>query len=188
MFDENEGALQGSDVAGTGQQRKYNVVGFVPQNETSASEQFIAELSKVEFESVNKRKKRLLEDIKRTIVEMVYYSESQLKVKYSNHLSQSLGYNYTYMANIFSEVHGYSIQNFIINTKIERVKELLVYEAMTLTEISYKLNYSSVAHLSNQFKKVTGKSPSEFISSIEGDEGKLPNRTPARTQTQTDPL
>jgi AraC-like DNA-binding protein len=188
MLNQNEGPTPGSEVTGSEQQEKYTMSGFVSQNginDISPSEQFIAALSKVDNESVNKRKRRLLEDIKRTIIEMVYYSEAQLKTKYSSHLSQTLGYNYTYMANIFSEVHGYSIQNFIITTKIERVKELLVHEGMTLTEISFKLNYSSVAHLSNQFKKVTGVSPSEFIASMENSNS-LPYRTPVRGSTQTD--
>ncbi len=93
---------------------------------------------------------------------MVYYSEKQIKTNFSDYLSDMLGYHYTYMANLFAKVHGSSIQSFIIATKIERVKELLIYEGMTLTEISFKLHYSSVAHLSNQFKKVTGFTPTFF--------------------------
>jgi len=93
---------------------------------------------------------------------MIYYQEEVPKVNYSDYISEKLNYDYTYLSNIFSEVKGITIQNFIINHKIERVKELLLYDELNLTEISYKLHYSSVAHLSNQFKKLTGLSPSFF--------------------------
>ena len=98
------------------------------------------------------------------ITEMIHYSDKLAKVNYSEYISEKLGYDYTYLANTFSEVKGITIQQFIINHKIERVKELLLYEELNLTEISYKLHYSSVAHLSNQFKKVTGMNPSRFKS------------------------
>lgn len=106
--------------------------------------------------------KIIIEKIKSIIVEMVHYSDELPSVNYSDYISEKLGYDYTYLANIFSEVKGMTIQNFIILNKIERVKELLLYDELNLTEISYKLNYSSVAHLSNQFKKVTGLTPSYF--------------------------
>jgi AraC-like DNA-binding protein len=106
--------------------------------------------------------KIIIEKIKSIIVEMVHYSDEFPSVNYSDYISEKLGYDYTYLANIFSEVKGMTIQNFIILNKIERVKELLLYDELNLTEISYKLNYSSVAHLSNQFKKVTGLTPSYF--------------------------
>ena len=95
---------------------------------------------------------------------MIHYSDEVPKVKYSEYISQKLNYDYTYLSNIFSEVKGITIQQFIIIHKIERVKELLLYDELNLTEISYLLNYSSVAHLSSQFKKVTGLSPSFFKS------------------------
>jgi AraC-like DNA-binding protein len=104
----------------------------------------------------------LIEKIINIIIEMVHYSEEMPAVNYSTYISEKLNYDYTYLSNIFSEVKGITIQQFIIIHKIERVKELLLYEELNLTEISYKLNYSSVAHLSNQFKKITGLSPSHF--------------------------
>ncbi len=108
------------------------------------------------------KKSILIEKIKNVIVEMIHYADELPKVNYSDYISQKLGYDYTYLANTFSEVKGITIQQFIITHKIEKAKELLLYDELTLTEISYKLNYSSVAHLSNQFKKVTGLSPSFY--------------------------
>jgi AraC-like DNA-binding protein len=104
----------------------------------------------------------LIDKIKTAIVDMIHHSDELPSTNYSDYLSEQLGYDYTYLANIFSEVKGTTIQNFIILHKIERAKELLLYNELNLTEISYKLHYSSVAHLSNQFKKVTGLSPSFF--------------------------
>lgn len=104
----------------------------------------------------------LIERIKNVIVEMVHYSEELPTKNYSDYISEKLNYDYTYLSNTFSEVKGITIQQFIILNKIERVKELLLYDQMNLTEIAYKLHYSSVAHLSNQFKKITGLTPSFF--------------------------
>ena len=104
----------------------------------------------------------IIEKIKAVIIEMIHYSDELPKVNYSDYISEKLGYDYTYLANTFSEVKGITIQQFIIVNKIERVKELLIYEELNLTEISYMLHYSSVAHLSNQFKKVTGLTPTYF--------------------------
>ncbi len=114
------------------------------------------------LELMEDKKSILIEQIKSVIVEMIHYSEEAITVNYSDHISEKLNYDYTYLSNIFSEVKGMTIQQFIIVNKIERVKELLLYDELNLTEISYKLNYSSVAHLSNQFKKVTGLSPSFY--------------------------
>ena len=108
------------------------------------------------------KKSILIEKIINVITEMIHYSDELLKVNYSEYISEKLGYDYTYLANTFSEVKGITIQQFIITHKIERVKELLLYDELNLTEISYKLHYSNVAHLSNQFKKVTGLSPSFY--------------------------
>ncbi|MFO8145749.1 MAG: helix-turn-helix domain-containing protein [Bacteroidota bacterium] len=108
-------------------------------------------------------KKRILtEKIKITILEMIQYSDMYPVINYSEYLSEKLNYDYTYLANIFSEVKGITIQQFIILNKIEIVKKLILLDDLNLTEISYKLNYSSVAHLSGQFKKVTGISPSDY--------------------------
>jgi len=114
------------------------------------------------LELLDDKKSILIERIKGLIIEMIHYSEEVPKVNFSDYLSEKLQYDYTYLANIFMEVKGITIQQFIILNKIERVKELLLYDELNLTEISYKLHYSSVAHLSNQFKKITGLSPSFY--------------------------
>ncbi|MDZ4824740.1 MAG: AraC family transcriptional regulator [Flavobacteriales bacterium] len=111
------------------------------------------------LELLDNRRSILIEKIKNVVTEMIHYMDEQPGVNYSFYISEKLGYDYTYLANIFSEVKGISIQQFIIIHKIERVKQLLIYDELNLTEISYKLHYSSVAHLSNQFKKITGLSP-----------------------------
>jgi YesN/AraC family two-component response regulator len=108
------------------------------------------------------KKSLLVEKIKEVIIEHVHYSNEQLKTNLSVHLSNKLEYDYTYLSNIFSEIEGVTIQKFIMAQKIERVKELLTFDELTLTQIARKLHYSSTAHLSNQFKKVTGLSPSFF--------------------------
>jgi AraC-like DNA-binding protein len=114
------------------------------------------------LELMDDKKAVLIERIKNVIIEMVHYTDEVIKVNYSDYISEKLHHDYTYLSNIFSEVKGITIQQFIITHKIERAKELILYDELNLTEISYLLNYSSVAHLSNQFKKVTGLSPSHF--------------------------
>jgi len=114
------------------------------------------------LELLDDKRSILIERIKNVIIEMVHYSDELPRVNYSEYISSKLGYDYTYLSNVFSEVKGTTIQNFIILHKIERVKELLLYDELNITQISYKLNYASVAHLSNQFKKVTGLTPSYF--------------------------
>lgn len=114
------------------------------------------------LELMDDKKSVLIEKIKNVIIDMVHYSDELPKVNYSDYISEKINHDYTYLSNIFSEVKGITIQQFIIIHKIERAKELMLYDELNLTEISYKLNYSSVAHLSNQFKKVTGLSPSHF--------------------------
>jgi AraC-like DNA-binding protein len=114
------------------------------------------------LELLDDKKSILIERIKNVIIEMIHHSEELPKINYSAYISQKLNYDYTYLSNIFSEVKGITIQQFIIIHKIERVKELLLYNELNLTEISYKLHYSSVAHLSTQFKKITGLSPSFY--------------------------
>lgn len=114
------------------------------------------------LELMDDKRAILIERIKNVITQMIHHSDELPVVNYSDFISEKLQYDYTYLSNIFSEVKGLTIQQFIIIHKIERVKELILYDELNLTEISYKLNYSSVAHLSNQFKKVTGLSPSHF--------------------------
>ena len=123
---------------------------------------FKANLFKSGLELLDDKKSILIEKIRNVITEMIHNSDELPKVNYSDYISEKLEYDYTYLANTFSEVCGITIQQFIINHKIERVKELLLYNELNLTEISHKLHYSSVAHLSNQFKKVTGLSPSFY--------------------------
>jgi AraC-like DNA-binding protein len=114
------------------------------------------------LELLDNKKSILIEKIKNVIIEMIHYSDELPKKNDSDYISQRLTYDYTYLSNIFSEVKGITIQHFIIIHKIERVKELLLYDELNLTEIADKLHYSSVAHLSNQFKKITGLTPSFF--------------------------
>lgn len=114
------------------------------------------------LELLDDKKSILIEKIKNVITEMIHYSDEIPKVNYSDYISEKLDYDYTYLANTFSEVKGITIQQFIIIHKIERVKELLLYDELTLSEIAYKLHYSSVAHLSNQFKKITGLTPTFY--------------------------
>ncbi|MBK8627627.1 MAG: helix-turn-helix transcriptional regulator [Saprospiraceae bacterium] len=108
------------------------------------------------------KKSMLIEKIKNVIVEMVHYADELPDINFSDYLSEKLSHDYHYMAGLFSEVTGITIEHFIIAHKIEKVKELLLYDELNLTEIFYKMRYSSVAHLSNQFKKVTGLTPSYF--------------------------
>lgn len=119
-------------------------------------------LAKSGLELLDDKKSVLIDKIKTVIIEMVHYTDELPDVNYSDYISEKLNYDYTYLSNLFSEVKGITIQQFIIIHKIERVKELLLYNELNLTEISYQMHYSSVAHLSTQFKKVTGLSPSFF--------------------------
>lgn len=114
------------------------------------------------LELMDDKRAVLIEKVQNVITEMVHHSDELPKTNFSDYVSEKLGYDYTYLSNLFSEVKGITIQQFIIHHKIERAKELLCYEELNLTEISFKLHYSSVAHLSNQFKKITGLSPSEY--------------------------
>ncbi len=119
-------------------------------------------LLKFGLELMDDKKSILIEKIKSVIIEMVHYEEELPKARNSDYLREKLHYDYTYLANLFSEATGITIEHYILLHKIERVKELLLYDELSLTEISYRLNYSSVAHLSAQFKKITGLTPSYF--------------------------
>jgi AraC-like DNA-binding protein len=114
------------------------------------------------LELMDNKRSVLIEKIKNTIVEMVHHTHEMIKVNFSDYLSEKLNHDYTYLANLFSEVQGTTIEQFVISHKIERIKELIIYDELNITEIAWKMNYNSVAHLSNQFKKVTGLSPSHF--------------------------
>ncbi|MBN2615765.1 MAG: helix-turn-helix transcriptional regulator [Bacteroidales bacterium] len=119
-------------------------------------------LKKSGLRLMDNKKSILVEKTKSAIIELVHYTEEQIKVNLSDYLSEKLNYDYTYLSNLFSEVKGITIEKFYLTHKIEKVKELIVYDELTLTEIAYKMHYSSVGHLSNQFKKITGLTPSHF--------------------------
>jgi len=119
-------------------------------------------LAKFGLELLDDKRSILIDRIKSAIIEMVHYQDEVPKVNYSDYLSDKLGYDYTYLSNVFTEVKGITIQQFIILHKIEKVKELILYDELNLTEIAYRMHYSSVGHLSNQFKKITGLSPTFF--------------------------
>ena len=114
------------------------------------------------LELMDDKRAILIEKIKKVVIEMVHYTDELPKVNFSDYLSEKLDYDYTYLANLFSEIQGTTIEKFIISHKIERVKELIIYGELNLTEIAWNMHYSSVAHLSNQFKKITGLTPSHF--------------------------
>ena len=114
------------------------------------------------FVIINDKKSRIIEKIKNAIVEIVHYSDAQLKTNFSDHIMKQLHQDYNYLSNLFSEVEGTTIEKYFISQKIERVKEFLVYDELSLSEIAAEMNYSSVSHLSKQFKKVTGFTPSYF--------------------------
>jgi AraC-like DNA-binding protein len=143
---------------------------YIDYGEAEISEDIDAEqqerlntaLKRSGLELMDDRKSMLIEKIKLLIIEMVHYSDEPPRQNLSDYLSGKLNYDYTYLANLFSEVQGTTIEKFFITHKIERVKELLVYDELNLKEIAYKLHYSSVAHLSSQFKKQTGYTPSHF--------------------------
>lgn len=111
---------------------------------------------------LDNKKSVIVEKVKNSIIELVHYTEEQLKVNLSDYLESKLDYDYTYLANLFSEEKGITIKKFYLSHKIERVKELIIYDELNISEIAWKMHYSSVAHLSNQFKKHTGLTPSQF--------------------------
>src|ERR1035437_3423330 len=129
---------------------------------TELKEKFKEGLIHSGFELMDDKRSVLIGKIKNVIIEMVHHSDELVKINFSVFLSDKLQHDYTYLANLFSEVQGITIEHFIINHKIERIKELIIYDELNMTEIAHKMNYSSVSHLSNQFKKVTGLSPSHF--------------------------
>jgi AraC-like DNA-binding protein len=127
-------------------------------------EQLKTALLKSGLELMDDSKAMLIEKIKNVIIEMVHHSDELPKTNFSDYLVEKLDYDYTYMSNLFSETEGTTIEQYILLNKIERVKELIIYDELNLTQIAWKLHYSSVAHLSNQFKKITGLTPSFFKS------------------------
>lgn len=128
----------------------------------SKKEALTAAVKKLGFEIISDKKSKTIEEIKKIIIDLVYHRNNDLKMNLSDLLSQELHHDYNYLSNLFSEIEGTTIEKYFIAQKIERVKELLVYDELSLSEIAILLNYSSVAYLSNQFKKITGLSPSHF--------------------------
>jgi len=140
-------------------------LGVVDIKEDITAEQrqaFKVSLVRSGLELMDDKRAMLIERIRNVVIELVHHTDELPKMKFSDYLSQKLDYNYTYLANLFSETEGMTIEHFMLLHKIERVKELILYDELNLTEISYQLNYSSVAALSNQFKKITGLTPSFF--------------------------
>jgi AraC-like DNA-binding protein len=135
----------------------------VMENITTAQrEQLRTTLQDAGLELMEDKRAILLEKIKLAIIDIVHHREEDMKINFSHYLSEKLDYDYTHLANIFSEASGTTIEQYMIAQKIERIKELITYDELNITEIAWKMNYSSVAHLSNQFKKVTGLTPSHF--------------------------
>ena len=125
-------------------------------------EQLSQNLSALGFELLDNSKQQLIEKIKNIILKQVHHTQEENNHNYSEILSKALHKDYSYLSSLFSEVEGLTIEKYLINQKIEKVKEFIIYDQLSLSEIAYKLGYSSVAHLSNQFKKVTGLTPSHF--------------------------
>ncbi len=140
-------------------------LGFIEVNEKlseSVLEAFKKKLLSAGLQVLDNKKSILIEKIKNVVIEMVHYADEFPKVNFSNYLSEKLGYDYTYLSNLFTEVKGATIQEYIIMHKIEKAKELIMYNEMSIADIAFTLNYSSAAHFSTQFKKVTGLTPSFF--------------------------
>lgn len=125
-------------------------------------EELLQRLRSLGFDLIDDKKSRIIEKIKNQIIELVYHKNNQLSVNLSDYLSQNLSQDYSSLSNLFSEVESITIEHYFISQKIERVKELLTYDELSLSEIAFQLNYSSIAHLSNQFKKHTGLTPTHF--------------------------
>lgn len=132
--------------------------------DTSLKKELVDKLLIEGFEIIDNRKSLLIEKIKNTLIDLIQKEKPDKRTNLSKHLSQNLNHDYSYLSKLFSSVEGKTIENYFIRQKIEKVKELLVYDELTLSEIAFRLGYSSVAHLSNQFKKVTGLTPSHFKS------------------------
>jgi AraC-like DNA-binding protein len=128
-------------------------------------EELKSSLLEIGLELMDDKKAVLIEKIKSAIIEQIHHTDEMIKVNFSDFLSEKLDHDYTYLSNLFTEVQGTTIAQFMIAHKIERIKELMIYDELNITEIAIKMNYSSVAHLSNQFKKMTGLTPSQFKSS-----------------------
>ena len=141
---------------------KLGEVELEKEPETHQREALNERLKTFGFYIIDDKKSQLIARIKTSIVALIHHREEELKVNLSDFLSQELGHDYNYLSNLFSEIEGKTIEKYVIAQKVEKIKELLVYDELTLSEIAHRMNYSSVAYLSNQFKKVTGLTPSYF--------------------------
>ncbi|MFC4818413.1 helix-turn-helix domain-containing protein [Flavobacterium sp. GCM10023249] len=130
--------------------------------DNTQKELIVKQLDSFGFEMIDDKKSRLIEQIKTIIIELVHHSNYEMKSNLSDYISERLSLDYNYVSNLFSEVEGITVEKYFILQRIEKAKELLVYDELTLSEIAYQLNYSSVAYLSNQFKKITGFTPTYF--------------------------
>jgi len=145
---------------------KLGEVELVQENlNTAQSEAIKKALSNFGFELLTDKKKQIIEQIKTTIIELVHYQNEPLKSNLSDYLSKKLNTEYAYLSAIFSEIEQNTIEKYFIQQKIEKAKELLTYGEHSLSEIAFQLNYSSVAHLSAQFKKISGQTPSQYKQS-----------------------
>jgi len=138
--------------------------------ETSKFTQLKQKLDDLGFEIIDDKKSRLIEQIKNSIIQQIHHHKNiDMKINWSAFLADQLNYEYNYLSTLFSSVEGITIEQYIIKQKVEKIKELIVYDELNISEIANKLAYSSVAHLSSQFKKITGQSPSEFKKSLNKD-------------------
>lgn len=133
----------------------------------SDKEEISRKLQNSGFSLIDDRKSQLIEQMKTLVIDKIHHSSEELDIKWADYISENIHLDYKYLSALFSSVESITFEQYIINQKIERVKELVVYDELTLSEIAYKLNYSSVAYLSNQFKKVTGMTPTQFKKSID---------------------
>ncbi|WP_264542240.1 MULTISPECIES: AraC family transcriptional regulator [Flavobacterium] len=136
-----------------------DIIGSLDENK---KEEIVRQLEQYGFEVIDDKKSKIIEQIKTIVIELVHHSQDKIKTNLSDFIGEKLNLDYNYLSSLFSEVEGLTIEKYYILQRIERAKELLVYDELSLSEIAYQLNYSSVAYLSNQFKKVTGFTPTYF--------------------------
>jgi AraC-like DNA-binding protein len=151
-------------------------LGVVELQEIITSElkdQFEKEITEIGFELIDDRKSRMIEKMKNIIVQKIHHSNEDLNIKWADFISDNLNYDYKYLSMLFSAVESITLEQFIIRQKTERVKELIVYDELTLSEIGYQLGYSNVGHLSSQFKKITGMTPTQFKKNFENNRRSL---------------
>lgn len=155
-------------------------VNFTGELNKEEQQKIAAVLNAHGFVIIDDKKSTIIEKIKTTVIDQIHHINDRLKINYSTLISDKLAKDYSYLSNLFSEVEGITIEQYIILQKIEKVKELLVYDELSLSQIADELGYSSVAHLSSQFKKVTGLTPSHFKSIKENKRQSLDNIKPQK--------